>query len=75
MKYFCHILLLALALSACTDKAALEPVDFSDVLIEDSFWTPRLDRHKTATIPMKTAMRVHSIQRIAPNHIYPAFVI
>ena len=52
MKYFCHILLLALALSACTDKAALEPVDFSDVLIEDSFWTPRLDRHKTATIPI-----------------------
>ncbi len=52
MKYCCHILLLALALSACTDKAALEPVDFSDVLIEDSFWTPRLDRHKTATIPI-----------------------
>lgn len=47
-----HILLLALALTACSGKETRQPVDFSDVLIEDSFWTPRLDRHKSATIPI-----------------------
>ncbi|MGM9767231.1 MAG: glycoside hydrolase family 127 protein [Candidatus Cryptobacteroides sp.] len=27
-------------------------VDFSDVKIEDSFWTPRLDRHYSTTLPV-----------------------
>ncbi len=31
---------------------AIEPVDFSQVRINDSFWAPRLDSHKTATIPV-----------------------
>lgn len=30
----------------------IKPVDFSDVHIEDGFWSTRLDRHKTATIPI-----------------------
>ena len=33
-------------------QKAIYPVDFSKVKIEDSFWSPRLERHKTATIPV-----------------------
>ncbi len=30
----------------------IEQVDFSHVKIHDSFWSPRLDRHTTATLPV-----------------------
>lgn len=33
-------------------EKTVTPVDFSKVQIEDRFWAPRLDRHKTATIPI-----------------------
>ena len=47
------LLLLALAVTACAgNEKAITPVDFSNVLIDDSFWGPRLDLHKTATIPI-----------------------
>ena len=53
MKHAPFTLLLALALTACGGKdKTIRPVDFSNVLIEDSFWGPRLDLHKTATIPI-----------------------
>ena len=45
-----------LAAGCISDKTvaqkAITPVDFSQVKIEDSFWAPRLDLHKTATIPV-----------------------
>lgn len=41
---------------ACTDgieaQRKIEPVAFSDVKIEDSFWSPRLESHKSVTIPV-----------------------
>ena len=52
MKH-CYLLLLALALTACAGREKnIRPVDFASVHIEDSFWAPRLDLHKTATIPI-----------------------
>ena len=30
----------------------ITPVRFSDVRIDDGFWSPRLDRHKSATLPV-----------------------
>ena len=52
MKHF-RFLFIALALTACgSGETTIRPVDFSNVLIEDAFWGPRLDRHKTATIPI-----------------------
>ena len=48
-----RFLLIALAMTACGSKeTATQPVDFSAVHIEDGFWSPRLDLHKTATIPI-----------------------
>ena len=45
-----------LAAASCAGTKAgskvIEPVDFSQVRINDSFWAPRLDSHKTATIPV-----------------------
>ena len=53
MKRYFLILPLLLAV-ACTDSStgAIEPVDFSSVIIEDGFWAPRLENHKSATIPI-----------------------
>jgi len=48
--------ILLIPVSCTSDKTvaqkAITPVDFSQVKIEDSFWAPRLDLHKTATIPV-----------------------
>ncbi|MBQ9411173.1 MAG: glycoside hydrolase family 127 protein [Bacteroidales bacterium] len=52
MKRISLLLLAILAISACSSRESMEPVDFSSVLIEDSFWAPRLDLHKSATIPI-----------------------
>ena len=46
-----------LALPSCKSEKpaidkAIKPVDFSSVQIKDNFWSTRLDRHKTATIPI-----------------------
>lgn len=46
-----------LAAAACKSEGpvidkVVNPVDFSQVLIKDNFWAGRLDRHKTATIPI-----------------------
>lgn len=30
----------------------ISQVDFSNVKIEDSFWTPRIEKHKTSTLPV-----------------------
>ena len=51
MKRIC-LLLTILALAACSSRKTIQPVDFSNVIIEDSFWAPRLDLHKSATIPI-----------------------
>ena len=76
MKY-CHflfLLALTLALTACGGKeTSISPVDFSDVIIEDSFWSPRLDLHKTATIPVcidqieKETGRMRNFEKAAAN--------
>ena len=54
----CLALALALlAVASCTRKKdgpmkRITPVAFSQVKIEDSFWSPRLERHRTATLPV-----------------------
>ena len=46
-----------LAAASCSQKKdgpmkRITPVAFSQVKIEDSFWSPRLERHRTATLPV-----------------------
>ena len=43
---------LASCAGGASSDEAVSPVDFSKVQIEDSFWAPRLDAHKSATIPV-----------------------
>ncbi|MBQ4285164.1 MAG: glycoside hydrolase family 127 protein, partial [Bacteroidales bacterium] len=43
---------LASCAGGASSPEAVAPVDFSKVQIEDSFWAPRLDAHKSATIPV-----------------------
>lgn len=45
-------LLCSCAEDSRTGSLALSPVDFSKVRIESSFWSPVLERHKEATIPV-----------------------
>lgn len=61
MKRFFILEAVALAtlllVSACTQKEGktlklMTPVPFSDVKIEDGFWSPRLERHKSETLPV-----------------------
>lgn len=59
MKIY-HLLPLAcLALAGCGANTpesqilgVIDPVDFSHVKIQDDFWSPRLVKHKTATLPV-----------------------
>ncbi|MBO4944739.1 MAG: glycoside hydrolase family 127 protein, partial [Muribaculaceae bacterium] len=59
MKIY-HLLPLAcLALAGCGANipesqtlGVIDPVDFSHVKIQDDFWSPRLVKHKTATLPV-----------------------
>lgn len=59
MKIY-HLLPLAcLALAGCGANTpesqilgVIDPVDFSHVKIHDDFWSPRLEKHKTATLPV-----------------------
>lgn len=53
-----------LVISSCATDKSIRPVDFSDVLITDSFWAPRLDLHKTATIPICIAQIETETNRI-----------
>lgn len=51
------ILLAAAVFASCgtkspSDGKAIAQVDFSNVQINDGFWSVRLDRHKSATIPI-----------------------
>lgn len=47
-----------LAICSCAEVKEKNPlkmidqVDFSEVKIQDNFWKPRLDKHKTATLPV-----------------------
>ena len=45
-------LLLAVFSASGQTMKKITPVDFSQVKIEDSFWSPRLESHKTATLPV-----------------------
>ncbi|MDD7722345.1 MAG: glycoside hydrolase family 127 protein, partial [bacterium] len=59
-----HLLLLSVAcclLGSCatsekkeekTPLKMIDAVDFSHVKIEDAFWSPRLEKHITATLPV-----------------------
>ena len=55
-KYFTILALIILILPSCgkreKDVSAkmITPVKFSDVKINDSFWTPRLKSHKDVTL-------------------------
>ena len=54
-RLFCFLFLLPF-LAGCSRKAEnlkpIAPVRFSDVRIDDAFWSPRLLLHKTATLPV-----------------------
>ena len=52
MKTLRLAVLAILAFSACAQEKVIVPVDFSQVNVTDGFWRPRIDRHKTATIPI-----------------------
>lgn len=40
------------ALSDTTSHRRMNPVSFSDIRIDDAFWSPRLERHFSATVPV-----------------------
>ena len=52
------ICLIAVCITACQREGEersmkkVEPVDFSCVKIDDAFWSPRLEKHTTATLPV-----------------------
>lgn len=55
MKKIPIVSAILLTVCGCGDhraRAVIEPVDFSDVIVCDSFFSPRLDLHKSATIPI-----------------------
>lgn len=60
MKQYVWLPLIALALGGCTPQQPpknpplkmIDQVDFSQVRIEDDFWSPRLRKHISATLPV-----------------------
>ena len=56
MKRLLFILLSIICLTACTEKQTslkkINQVDFSKVQITDKFWSPRLERHTSVTLPV-----------------------
>ena len=56
MRRLFYFLFLLSFLAGCSRKAEnlkpIAPVRFSDVRIDDAFWSPRLLLHKTATLPV-----------------------
>ena len=56
MRRLFYFLFLLPFLTGCSRKAEnlkpIAPVRFSDVRIDDAFWSPRLLLHKTATLPV-----------------------
>ena len=57
MKRLIALTAALLAVVSCSQRKEgpmkrITPVAFSRVKIEDSFWSPRLERHKTATLPV-----------------------
>ena len=57
MKRLFALTAVLLAVVSCSQKKEgpmkrITPVAFSQVKIEDSFWSPRLERHRTATLPV-----------------------
>ena len=56
MKRLLFILLSIICLTACTEKQTslkkINQVDFSKVQITDNFWSPRLERHTSVTLPV-----------------------
>ena len=54
--FLVSVILSAVALTSCSGKKEdanmkmITPVKFSDVVIEDGFWTPRLKSHKDVTL-------------------------
>ena len=56
-KAFFAFVMALLAAASCAQhkdkpKKLMAPVDFSDVKIDDAFWSPRLLLHKTVTLPV-----------------------
>jgi hypothetical protein len=45
------IALLVLRTAGAQEQEILQPVPFSEVTLEDSFWLPRLERQKKAPVP------------------------
>lgn len=55
MKAAAFTALLSVSASAAAQRAhvrRMEPVNFSHVKISDAFWSPRLERHAAATLPV-----------------------
>lgn len=61
MKNYLALSVICLAFCGCvgtnstteeTPLKMIEPIDFSHVNIQDNFWSPRLEKHVTATLPV-----------------------
>lgn len=56
MKKLLFVLSSIICLTACTEKQTslkkINQVDFSKVQITDNFWSPRLERHTSVTLPV-----------------------
>ena len=60
-------LILMIALASCTaqeSSTGIEPVDFSQVSIDDRFWNPVLQRHREVTVPVCIAQIADSTFRL-----------
>ncbi len=55
MAVFCPVLFILTALSGCSSGRAkdypIEPLPFTAVRIEDSFWSPRMETNRRVTVP------------------------
>ena len=68
MKYFLASIILFTSLSVFTQTGdyPYSPVKFSDIQIQDAFWTPRQDTNRIVTIPFAGGDQAGG--RLADNH-------
>ena len=86
MKQRHYAIISLLLLAGCAQGGSGEgqlktvtPVDFSQVKIQDEFWSPRLDKHKSTTLKVcidhwTNASAMHTVfpDRMAPSAMMPS---